>query len=342
MGIRANNTFNSSVLVDLVNKTAPKYRKETEDAVFNNSTMFRALQSKGGVKMDFTGSDLTWPLRINKNNTVAARRLGTSIPLRVQDQHRLASQVMGSYTGSVVINKDTVDLNSGPEKVIDYMNQEIENLRNTMIDQVNNDILVGSGTAPAMLGLTQLIPETVSSGTMHGVDRGTNTWWRSQKKASDCNPTNAFGPICIKEVRDLSMAASRGQGQPAFKMSVTDEVTYSNALYYMPDQGVMRNVIVQNGGNKKVTFPGGALHVEEPAIQFYNGPMIWDKAAIADAIRLFDPSKVQLQVAKNGFFFMSPKQDAEDSFSFRLLMAFHGRMVNLNPRRSGVLFDFNS
>ena len=339
--MRANSTFDSTVLVDLVNKTRPKYLKETYDAVYNNSTMFRELQSQGGVIMDQTGEDLTWPLRINKNDTVDARPMGSAIPLRTQDQHRLASQELAEYTGAVVINKKTVDLNSGPEKVIDYMNDEIENLRLTLIDKINVDVLTGSGTYPAMLGLTQLIPETNTSGSLHGVNRSNETWWRGQASASSCSQTNAFGPICIKEVRDLSMAASRGQGQPAFKMAVTDEVTYSNALYYMPDQGVMRNVMVANQSGD-TTFPSGPLKVEEPPIWFYNAKMIWDKAAVADAIRLFDPSLVNLRVAKDGFFFMSPKQDSEDSFSMRILMAFHGNMVNLNPKRAGVLYNFNS
>jgi hypothetical protein len=47
-------------------------------------------------------------------------------------------------------------------------------------------------------------------------------------------------------------------------------------------------------------------------------------------------------VVKNGFFKVTPRQEAEDSFSVRILMGFHGQMVNLNPRRSAVLYNFNS
>ena len=70
--------------------------------------------------------------------------------------------------------------------------------------------------------------------------------------------------------------------------------------------------------------------------------LIFAHAAIADAIRLFSPEYVKLIVAKNGYFKVTPKQEAEDSFSVRILMGFHGQMINKNPRRSAVLYNFNS
>ena len=187
-----------------------------------------------------------------KNTSVGARQWASSIPLEMQDINRLASETFAEYSGAVVLDQATMDKNAGPEKIIPYAMSQIGNMRRTFIDLANQAILTGSGTYPSMNGLATLIPETTSSGTLHGIDRSTSTWWRNQTKASGCSTTNAFGPICIKEVQELSALASGGQGKPVFKLGITDDATYANALYYMPDQGTMRNVIVANGGSGNV------------------------------------------------------------------------------------------
>ena len=89
-------------------------------------------------------------------------------------------------------------------------------------------------------------------------------------------------------------------------------------------------------------FPAGKLQTGEQAIMLHNARLIWDHAATADAIRLFNPQWVKLLVVKNGYFKITPRQEAEDSFSVRILMGLHANMVNMNPRRSAVLYNFNS
>ncbi len=339
---RLNSTFSSSNLVDLLNKTGPKIVKTTEDAIFNDSTIIRELKAAGGVVQGVTGDDYTWPIEMAKNTSVGARQWASAIPLEMQDINRLASETFAEYSGAVVLDQATMDKNAGPEKIIPYAMSQIGNMRRTFIDLANQAILTGSGTYPSMNGLATLIPETASSGTLHGIDRSGATWWRNQTKASACSTTNAFGPICIKEVQELSALASGGQGKPVFKLGITDDATFANALYYMPDQGTMRNVIVANGGSSDVKFPAGKLTTSEAPIMLHNARLIWDHAATADAIRLFNPEWVKLLVVKNGWFKITPRQEAEDSFSVRILMGLHANMINMNPRRSAVLYNFNS
>jgi len=339
---RLSKTFSSADLVGLFNKTGPKIDKTSEDAIFNDSTLFRELDSAGGIIKNVTGSDYTWTVEMAKNGSWGSAPWASPIDLQQQDIDRVASDTYAQYTGAISLDEATMDLNAGPEAIVNYAMSQLDNLRKTAIDDVNTDAMTGTGTFPAMNGLVTLIPETTGSGTLHGIDRATNSWWRNQSKASDCSTTNAFGPICIKEVQELSALASGGQGKPVFKLGICDDVTFANALYYLPDQGTMRNVIVANGGAKKVSFPAGGLETNEAPIYLHNARLIWDHAATADSIRLFNPEWVKMRTVKNGFFKTTPRQRSENSFSVRVLMGFHGQMFNMNPRRSAVLYNFNS
>lgn len=329
-------------MVDLINKTMPKIDKTTYDAIFNDSTFFSEMKMAGGIVEGVTGESYDWPLEMAKNTSVGARFMDSQIDLATQDINRTASETFAEYTGAISVSEAAMDKNDGPEKIIPLFMSQVGNMRRTMIDTVNTDAMTGSGSSPALIGLETLIPETTTSGTLHGIDRSTNTWWRNQSKASACSTTDGFGPICIKEVQELSALASGGQGKPVFKLALTDDATYANALYYMPDQGTMRNVIVTNNGNKDITFPSGKLATTEQSIYLHNAKLIWDHAATADAIRLFNPEWVKMLVVKNGMFRITPRQQSEDSFSVRVLMAFHGQLINQNPRRSAVLYNFNS
>lgn len=341
---RTNKDFSSAELVGLFNKTASKIDKVTQDAIFNDSTLFRELEAAGGIVKNVTGSDFTWPLEMAKNDSWGSRQWASPINLHQQDINRLASDTYGQSSGAISLDEATMDLNAGPEAIVKYAMSQLSNLRSTAIDDVNEQAISGTGTFPAMNGLSVLIPETVATGTLHGIDRAGATWWRNQSKASACSTTDAFGPICIKEVQELSALASGGQGKPVFKLGLCDDVTYANALYYMPQQGSTNPVIISNGSGSggAVNFPAGKLQTGEQPIYMHNARLIWDHAATADSIRLFNPEWVKMRVVKNGFFKVTPRQRSENSFSVRVLMGFHGQMFNMNPRRSAVLYDFNS
>ena len=142
---RLNSTFSSTNLVNLLNQTMPKINKTTQDAIFNDSTMIRELQAAGGVEQGITGADYTWPLEMAKNSSFKARPWASSIPLEMQDINRLASETMAQYSGAVVLDQATMDLNAGPEAIVKYAMSQIGNLRATAIDFINQATEMSQG-----------------------------------------------------------------------------------------------------------------------------------------------------------------------------------------------------
>jgi len=333
-------TFTSTDLIRTIIFTMSSIDKETQDAIWNDSTLIRELESFGAVDRNVTGDDLTWPVEMAKNTTVDARSWATSVSLVMQDLHRMASEDFAQYTGAVVLDEIEMMKNAGAEKIINYSMTHIANLRRTMIDKVNTHLHSGSGTFPACIGLATLIPETNNSATLHGISQSSYSWWRNQSQASACSTTNAFGPIVLREVQLVAGLAGGGQGKSNFKLAVTDDTTFANAIYYLPDQGTIRNVIVGNGKGQ-VNWPKDVA-TSEPTIHLHGARLIWDHAAPADALRLFNPEYVRLRFLKNGYFRLSPKQQAEDSWSVRVMMGCAFQFINKNPRRSAVIYNFNA
>ena len=73
-----------------------------------------------------------------------------------------------------------------------------------------------------------------------------------------------------------------------------------------------------------------------------NAPLIWDTNAPSDSVRLFSTSNVNVCILKNCDFKVLPKKFAEDSFSSNIPIGVVLAHINKNPKRSGVLYNFNS
>ena len=331
-----------SNLIRMVNKTRPKIELEVQNAVWNQFNYLNTLKAMGGVRQGLTGARFNWPVEMAKNDTVGARSYTDEIPQVMQDRHRFAEESWCEYTGSFVISQRDVDANSGGEKLIDYFMSELDGLRTSLQDKINADLLTGSGTLPACDGLTVVIPE--SAGTVHGIHQSTDTWWANQTTASSCSKTNAFGPIVMKEILSQSMLAGRGQGKNPFRLGVTDDATYANMAYYAPGTNI-KNLqgfyTVTNQGGPSSTLK--SVKESEPTFDLMGARIIFDHAAVADAIRFFDPGKsVEVLVMKNNFFRMSQKVESENTFAYTVKMGVILMQVNKNPFTTGVIYNFNS
>ena len=168
-----------------------------------------------------------------------------------------------------------------------------------------------------------------------------DTWWRNQSTASACSTTDAFGPICIKEVQELAALAGRGMGKNPFTLAISDDTTFANAMYYMPTLANQRMVMeAGSGGTATLTRD---LKTFEPTIYIRGAKLIFDHAATSDTMRFFKPGEsIVCNFAKNNFFRVTPRQTSENTFSWRILVGCVLQLVNKNPFSTGVLYNFNA
>jgi len=335
-------TFTSGDLTGYLNKTRPRVIKEIQDAIFNESTYLKWMEKFGAVKRGEGGSGIQMHLRMAKNTTVGARQLRSGIPLDAQDQHRVGFETWAEYSGAAVFDALTLKTNQGPEQLIPVFEEEIFNLKTTMADTVNTDLMTGSGVQPTLTGIDSLISTTPTTGTIHGITRSGNSWAQNQQIASSCATTDGFGPICVQEADRLLKLMSPQQGWRKVKMCLMDDAVHANMLYYMPRWASM---VPQVLPSSKITGKVDAANADDPGQFMFRGAVsIWDHAAPTDSIRFITPGidGICIHVVKDLDFKVESPYRAENSFNTNIIVGAAMLQMNHNPRRSGVLHTFSS
>lgn len=331
-------SFSSTSLVGVKNLTLPKIETELRNAIYADVAFLKYMDRFGGIERNATGNGVMWPLTKSKDTSFGFRYLRDPYPLGGQDTHRFAYEDFGEASGALVIDYVTLKKNSGKEALLNYLKNAKTELIKTARDSVNTGLLTGSGTLPNILGIDSLIPETVSSGTLHGVDRSTATWWRPTATASTCSTTDGAGLINIKEFDLLIKNISEGMGMNPINMAVCDKTVHNNLTYYglaVPNSRYM----ITNGGQVPASGVNMASDVE---LMVGNAPLIWDSNAPSDSLRVFSTENVKIHILKDCDFKVLKEKWAEDNFSRNIPVGVVLAHVNHNPKRSGVLYNFNA
>jgi len=330
--------FGGATPTGIKNKTLPFIAKKLHNAIYTDVAYLKWMDRLGGIERNATGEGVVFKVLKSKNNTFTSRYLRSAYPLVGQDTHRMAFEDYGEYSGDIVIDYVNQQKNSGPEQMINYVKQETEELIKTARDAINTALLTGSGGLPAILGIDSLIPETVSSGTLHTRNLANDTWFRPTATDSACSTTDGAGLINIKEVDKLVKDISEGQGMNPVNLAVTDKTTHNNLTYYglaVPNSRFM----ITNGGNAPATGMDFKSDVE---LTVAGAPLIWDSNAPSDSLRIFSTDNVKVHIVKNCDFKVLEQKWAEDSFSKNIPIGVVLAHINHNPKRSGVLYNFTA
>ncbi len=338
MATIAGSAFDSTLLTGIKNKTLPRIEKELHDAVYNDSALLRWQDKMGGIKRGVTGDGIYIQLLKSKEDTFAARALRDPYPLRGQDTHRPGFQDFAEYSGAMSIDYVTQKKNEGPEALINYFKTLKDELIRHGTDVFNVDLYSGSGSFPSIVGLETLIAESPSTGIVHGINRANEAWFRNKSLDSTVSTTDGFGLVGIKDLDTLLKSMSTGQGQNPINMAVCDDTVHTNVTHYGLAVPAARTVVT-NGGD----IPAQSVHLQSDVELFIrNAPLIWDHAASADSIRMWSTKNLKLYILKDADFKMLPEKFAEDAFSKNIPIGLVAAFVNMNPRHTGVLFNFTS
>jgi hypothetical protein len=340
MAVISGASFDYSGLTGVINKTLPKIDKDVKDSIFTIPTFTRYLKSEGAFKYNETGDGVMFAFEMARNSTAEARGLNQEIDLVEQDIHRWGKESYGEYSGAIPVDYVTLQKNSGPEKLIAYLESHKTNLEKTLAYKFNYDLCQGSGTFPHMYGIDSLIATSPSSGTIHGISRSSESWVRNQQRGATCSTTNGFGEICLYDVDVLLKAASKGMGdRSGFKLCLTDKTVHSNMVYYLPglNSSIQRFIIE---GNSKVPADG-TKYGEEVTYYLGGAKVIWDNDAPSDSMRWINPDYIQVRVLK-GCDFVTARRQSYNSFSDAIIVGVVASFINTNPYYSAVLNAFSS
>ncbi len=136
------------------------------------------------------------------------------------------------YTDFAAISKQEVWENSGPEAILDRMQDRVDMVYRSLSEEIDTD-LHGSGDGTTVdankqskrvLGLQWLIPNDPTSGTVWNINRGTETYHRPNTSG---DVADTFANVGLDEMRSMNTAVSGNSGGDAPSVWLTTSILWN-------------------------------------------------------------------------------------------------------------------
>lgn len=180
-------------VTDIVATTIEKRSKKIQDNVTKNNALLTYIQDKGNVRTFSGGSLIFEELSFAENGNAGWYSGYDLLPVAAQDVLSAAQFDIKQAAVPVTISGLDELKNSGPEQMIDLMEQRLKVAESTMANLIAAGIYSdGTGAGGKQLvGLNAAVPIVANTGTYGGIDRATWAFWRSQSTTAGAPLTAA-------------------------------------------------------------------------------------------------------------------------------------------------------
>jgi len=162
----------------VIHSTLTKSRKKLVMA----SAMSNALQAwvfaNDRVEYESGGWNITNPLTVGRNPNVGTYRYYDSVPVGQTNEFDTVEYGWSRFAGSVIISDQEEDENRGDTAIFKLMKEKMNVLEESIKEKFSDYLFAaGGGTDP--LGMLSLIPANPNTGILGGINRATQTQWRT-------------------------------------------------------------------------------------------------------------------------------------------------------------------
>lgn len=316
----ANPNFDS-----LLSTTLDNYRKTIEDNVFNAMPLLYWLKQKSRKIVLNGGAKIVIPLMYEKNSTVKSYSGYDPLDVTPQEGISAAEYEWKQVAGSVTISRSEERKNSGESQIINLLDAKIKQAELSLEDTVST-MLFGDGTGndgKDLLGLQALVKDDPTTGSVGGIDRVTNTWWRNQYTTAT-QTTNPYDNL-LSAMRSVYNKASKGADHPDLILCDRDSFEGYESLLVSNER--FTDAKVGDAGFENLKFKGATI--------------LWDPAcpgSSSDGRMYFINSKyLSWVVDEQTDFIITPFVRPKDQDSKTAQILFMGNFVASNLQRQGVI-----
>jgi hypothetical protein len=163
----------------------------------SNALMAWAFATKR-VEVEDGGYNITNPLTVGRNPNVTSTEYYTPLPVAQTNEFTTVEYTWSRVAGSVIISDQEEDENTGHTAIFKLLKAKMEVLEESIKEKFAS-YLYGAGGGLDPLGLESLIPLDPTTGTLGGVNRATETQWRT---SAYIYGSGAITSANIEEVHD--------------------------------------------------------------------------------------------------------------------------------------------
>lgn len=193
----------------ILNSVLERSRRRLITASIKSNALVAWAFAAGRVETEPGGYNITNPLVTGRNPNVASYTYYNELPVAQTNEFDKVTYTWSRVAGTVIISDQEQDENRGEAAVFRLMRAKMEVLERSIREKFSS-YLYGAGAGDDPLGLAALIPDDPTTGTLGGINRATETQWRTSSydfngSLDETNIEEAFDDT----IMDLTMDASR-------------------------------------------------------------------------------------------------------------------------------------
>lgn len=250
------------------------------DNISKRSPTFKMLMSKE-KKWNSGGDTIQPPISYAFATNAGSYRGYDTMDITPQQTLTDAEFRRKQYYASIVYNGYETASSRGKNAIIDMVDLAMTDAEKAMFNNMATDLFsAGTGNGgKALLGLDAAIDDGTNTAVYAGIDRTTNTWWKSQYNG-------AVGALTDATLTNYYVLASRGgmQNSPDFMVA---GITAWNAVNKVVSAKYQTHSPVNNAGKM-------FANLGFPFINFMGVPVVYDEYCPADVLYMLNSETIQL------------------------------------------------
>lgn len=220
--------------------------------------------------------------------------------------------------------------NKGSAKVFDLLRSKTDQSMLTMRDVINAAIF-GAASGKSMLGLQDIVADAPSTGTVGGINRASNSWWR--------NGNNTSSVTFISSSNDVQA------GIDGF-LDTWDEVSEGNdtPTHILTTASIQRayREVLSSAGYARAELSGASSQqfaaVGGPgnSVPFYGAPVIADQDCSASHAYFVNMKYLKIKLLRGVNFAKTPFKEGPNQLAKVAFLVVGLQLTSDNCRRQGV------
>ena len=275
----------STPIATVLHSTLTKSRKRLIMASIKSNALVAWAFATNRVEFESGGHEITNPLTIGRNPNITSYEYYDEQPISQTSEFTTVKYNWSRVAGSVVISDQEQDENRGETAIFKLLKAKMDVLEESIKEKFSSYLYAsGAGTDPQ--GLTLLVPDDPTTGTVGNLNRATESQWRTSSYDFDGNldSTNieeAFDDILM----DLTLKGDKPD------IILTGRNIYRHYRTAVRDKVVI-NMSESNSGKKMMDlgFAG---------VKHQNIPMLYDEDCPVNKAYFLNSKYLRLHMLKH-------------------------------------------
>lgn len=169
-------------LATVLNSMLNRSRKQLIMASVRSNALMAWAFASDHVEYEDGGYNITNPLVVGRNPNVSSYEYYDQLPVSQTNEFTTVSYTWSRVAGTAIISDQEEDENKGEAQIFKIMKAKLDVLEESIKEKFSEYLYAAGGGADP-LGLSSLIPDDPTTGTLGGINRAAETQWRTSSYA---------------------------------------------------------------------------------------------------------------------------------------------------------------